>query len=97
MEIIEVSGYTMEEKISIATKWVIPKQLKKHGLTNKDFSLNSSESLKVLIHDYAREPGVRRMEQFIAKLCQACCFEKVTLKEQKKFSPTLKILKSFRT
>lgn len=91
MELIELSGYTMEEKISIASKWVVPKQLKKHGLTTRDFSL-SVAILKALIQDYAREPGVRRMEQFIAKLCRHAALEKVTAKRAKKFSPTLKDL-----
>lgn len=91
MELIELSGYTMEEKISIATKWVIPKQLKKHGLTTKDFSL-SVATLKVLIHDYAREAGVRRMEQYVAKLCRHAALEKVTSKKPKKFSPSGKDL-----
>lgn len=93
MELIELSGYTMEEKVSIATKWVIPKQLKKHGLNNKDFSLTQA-SLKSLIHDYSREPGVRRMEQFIAKLCRHAAFEKVSSKSKrhKRFSPTHKDL-----
>src|SRR5690606_27136650 len=86
MELIELSGYTMEEKLSIATKWVIPKQLKKHGLLRKDFSL-SAQTLKALIHDYAREPGVRRMEQIIAKLCRRAALEKVSSKKVKKFSP----------
>lgn len=93
MELIELSGYTMEEKVSIANKWVIPKQLKKHGLTNKDFGLNNS-ILKTLIQDYSREPGVRRMEQFIAKLCRHAAFEKVSAKSKKakKFTPTPKHL-----
>ena len=93
MELIELSGYTMEEKLSIATKWVIPKQLKKHGLTTKDFTLTKT-TLKSLIHDYSREPGVRRMEQFIAKLCRHAAFEKVSSKgkKAKKFSPTPKAL-----
>jgi ATP-dependent Lon protease len=91
MELIELSGYTMEEKITIANKWVVPKQLKKHGLTTKDFGLTVT-SLKTLIHDYSREPGVRRMEQFIAKLCRHAALEKVTSKRKKKFSPTPKDL-----
>ena len=40
MEVIELSGYTLEEKVSIATKWVVPRQLKKHGLEKNDFSLS---------------------------------------------------------
>lgn len=91
MELIELSGYTMEEKISIATKWVIPKQLKKHGLTAKDFSLTIT-TLKTLIQDYAREAGVRRMEQYVAKLCRHAALEKVTSKKKKKFSPSGKDL-----
>jgi ATP-dependent Lon protease len=86
MELIEVSGYTIEEKISIATKWVIPKLLDKHGLTKKDFNL-SAATIKKLIADYAREPGVRVMEQTIAKLCRITALEKVSSKRHKIFSP----------
>jgi ATP-dependent Lon protease len=86
MELIELSGYTIEEKLSIATKWVIPKQLKKHGLTSKEFSLGVTV-LKSLVADYAREPGVRVMEQLIAKLCRRAALEKVSNKRFKKYSP----------
>ncbi len=94
MELIELSGYTIEEKLSIAQKWVIPKQLKKHGLTSKEFSL-SAEVLKALVSDYAREPGVRVMEQFVAKLCRRAALEKVSNKRAKKFSPTVAELEKF--
>ncbi|PIK14496.1 endopeptidase La [Halobacteriovorax sp. JY17] len=87
MEVIELSGYTIEEKVSIANKWVIPKQLKKHGLLKGDFSL-SATVLKKLISDYAREPGVRIMEQYVAKLCRKAAMLKVSAKRKaKKFSP----------
>lgn len=86
MELIEISGYTLEEKLSIVTKWVIPKQLKKHGLTSKDMKL-STAVLKALIADYAREPGVRVMEQLIAKLCRRAALEKVSSKKRGAFSP----------
>ncbi|MCO4793596.1 MAG: endopeptidase La [Bacteriovoracaceae bacterium] len=88
MEIIELSGYTIEEKVSIATKWVIPKQLKKHGLEKSDFVLSVS-LIKKLISDYAREPGVRVMEQMIAKLCRKAALEKVSAKRKKKFAPKI--------
>jgi ATP-dependent Lon protease len=88
MELIELSGYTIEEKLSIATKWVIPKQLKKHGLVSKEFNL-SVQVLKALVSDYAREPGVRVMEQLVAKLCRRAALEKVSSKRFKKFSPTV--------
>ena len=76
MEVIELSGYTIEEKVAIATKWVIPKQLQKHGLKKGDFSLPISV-IKKLIVDYAREPGVRTMEQYVAKLCRKVALNKV--------------------
>ncbi len=88
MELIELSGYTIEEKLSIATKWVIPKQLKKHGLASKEFTL-SAVVLKALVSDYAREPGVRVMEQLIAKLCRKAALEKVSSKRFKKFAPVI--------
>lgn len=86
MELIEISGYTLEEKLSIVTKWVIPKQLKKHGLTAKDLKL-STAVLKALIADYAREPGVRVMEQYIAKLCRRAALDKVSNKKRGAYSP----------
>ncbi len=86
MEVIELSGYTIEEKVSIANKWVIPRQLDKHGLTKADFSI-AAPVLKKVISDYAREPGVRVMEQFIAKLCRKAALQKVSAKRKKKFSP----------
>lgn len=76
MEVIELSGYTLEEKLSIVTKWIMPRQLKKHGLSNKDFII-SQLVLKKIIADYAREPGVRVLEQLIAKLCRATVLKKV--------------------
>ncbi len=94
MELIELSGYTIEEKLSIATKWVIPKQLKKHGLTAKEFTL-SAQVLKALVADYAREPGVRVMEQIVAKLCRRAALEKVSSKKFKKFSPSVADLEKF--
>ena len=94
MEVIELSGYTIEEKISIANKWVIPKQLKKHGIEKKDFVL-SVAVLKKLIADYAREPGVRMMEQFVAKLCRRAALEKVSKRKFKKFAPNTNDLEKY--
>nr|BDT26684.1 endopeptidase La [Bacteriovorax sp. HI3] len=88
MEVIELSGYTLEEKVAITTKWIIPRQLKKHGLTKSDFSL-SLNVIKKIIADYAREPGVRVLEQHIAKLCRRAALEKVSRPKNKakKFVP----------
>lgn len=89
MEVIELSGYTLEEKVAITTKWIIPRQLKKHGLAKTDFSL-SLNVIKKIIADYAREPGVRVLEQHIAKLCRRAALEKVSRPKgkAKKFVPS---------
>lgn len=94
MEVIELSGYSVEEKLSIGSKWVIPKQIEKHGLKKSDFSLNA-KTLRKLIFDYAREPGVRVMEQYIAKLCRKAAFKHVSAKRKKKFSPEPGELESY--
>ncbi len=94
MEVIELSGYTLEEKVNITTKWIIPRQLKKHGLLKTDFSLNLNV-IKKVIADYAREPGVRVLEQQIAKLCRRAALEKVSHPKKKlKFAPTVDNLES---
>jgi ATP-dependent Lon protease len=95
MEVIELSGYTLEEKVAITTKWIIPRQLKKHGLLKADFSL-SLNVIKKIIADYAREPGVRVLEQHIAKLCRRAALDKVShpKRKAKKFTPTVENLES---
>ena len=95
MEVIELSGYTLEEKVAITTKWIIPRQLKKHGLAKTDLTL-SLNVIKKIIADYAREPGVRVLEQHIAKLCRRAALEKVSHPKRKmKFSPNEASLESY--
>ena len=67
MELINVSGYTSEEKVSIASKFLVKKQLSEHGMKGNDFKINS-KILKDIISDYTRESGVRNLEKQIAKL-----------------------------
>lgn len=67
MEIIEVSGYTIEEKIEIAKNHLIPKQLEAHGITKKDFSIDKKVIEKV-IEEYTNESGVRGLDKVVAKL-----------------------------
>lgn len=69
MEIIRLSGYTTEEKIGIAENYLIPKQLKEHGL-NKNLINISDSGLESLITQYTREAGVRNLEREIANLCR---------------------------
>ncbi len=67
MEMIEVSGYLVEEKVAIAQKHLIPKLLKDHGVKATQFNL-SEEMTQVVVDDYTRESGVRKLSQQIAKL-----------------------------
>jgi ATP-dependent Lon protease len=67
MEIIEISGYTMEEKVQIAKKHLIPKQIKEHGLKPADILLTSKAIIKI-IEDYTRESGVRNLERKIGSV-----------------------------
>lgn len=68
-EVIELSSYTQEEKIHIAKEHLIPKQLKKHGLTAKECKFTDA-GLNDLIRSYTREAGVRVLERTIASLCR---------------------------
>ena len=69
MEVIELSSYTLEEKIHIARRHLVRKQRELHGLDGKSFRLSDSV-LRFLIDNYTREAGVRRLEQLIAALCR---------------------------
>ena len=68
MEIIELPGYTGEEKIHIAHKYLIPKQAAEHGLKVGEHIAFSDESLQEIIHSYTREAGVRNLEREIATI-----------------------------
>lgn len=70
MEIIEVNGYTVEEKIEIGKKHLIPKQLKEHGLNAKQFDLEKA-ALEQVILSYTNESGVRGLDKQLAKLVRS--------------------------
>ena len=67
LEIIEVSGYTVEEKTQIARKHLVPKQLKEHGISKEQFQAPNKTIVK-LVEEYTRESGVRNLEKRITKL-----------------------------
>ncbi|HTE32838.1 MAG TPA: endopeptidase La [Chryseolinea sp.] len=70
MEIIEVTGYTQEEKVEIAMKHLLPKQLKEHGLKSSDIKMNRAAIGKV-INSYTRESGVRSLERKIGTVVRS--------------------------
>ncbi len=71
MEIIQVSGYTEEEKLHIATDYLLPKQIKEHSL-NKENVVVTEAAMRAVINGYTREAGVRSLEREIAKIIRKC-------------------------
>lgn len=67
MEVINMTGYTIEEKVEIAKQHLLPKQLKEHGLTSKDLTIAKKQLEKIVV-GYTRESGVRGLEKQIAKM-----------------------------
>ncbi|HUT31039.1 MAG TPA: endopeptidase La [Sedimentisphaerales bacterium] len=74
MEIIELPGYTETEKLSIARKYLVPRQLKEHGLAKTQLTIKDS-ALHAIITSYTREAGVRNLERNIAAVCRAVATE----------------------
>ncbi|SPQ01783.1 DNA-binding ATP-dependent protease La [Candidatus Sulfobium mesophilum] len=93
MEIIYLSGYTSEEKLGIAKKYLLPKQLEEHGLTSKVLSITDS-ALMLLISQYTREAGVRNLEREIANLCRKVA-RKIAEGKEKKFNIVTSNLQGF--
>jgi ATP-dependent Lon protease len=69
MEVIRISGYTEEEKLQIAKRYLLPKQMKEHGLKDSQIKV-SDAALKGVINYYTREAGVRNLERNVANLCR---------------------------
>jgi ATP-dependent Lon protease len=82
MEVIELPGYTEHEKLNIAKKYLIPRQLKEHGLNKNRLSIKDEVTL-VIIRDYTREAGVRNLERSIAAICRAVATEIAKTKKRR--------------
>ena len=82
MEIIDFSGYILDEKVQIAKKHLIPKQMEENALTTKDVALDDV-GLKELINSYTREAGVRNLEREIANVFRKVARDKVEKKSKK--------------
>ena len=77
MEIIRLAGYTEDEKVNIATKYLLPKQLTTHGLKNAEISI-SEPTVRDVVRYYTREAGVRSLEREISKICRKVVKELLT-------------------
>ncbi len=71
MEVIKLAGYILQEKLEIARRFLIPKQLKAHGATRRQITI-TARALREVIDGYAREPGVRGLENHIKKIMRRC-------------------------
>ncbi len=82
MEVIRLSGYTEDEKVQIAVKYLVPKQLKNHGLKSSELSISES-AIREIVRYYTREAGVRNLEREIAKICRKVVKQVLLKPEQK--------------
>ena len=89
MEIIRLSGYTLQEKMEIAKHYLIPKQLKANGITDKLASF-TDEGLQVLIEGYTLEAGVRTLERTVGSVCRKIAVKYADNKKMRKVSITKK-------
>ncbi len=94
MEFITLSSYTPQEKFEIAKRYLIPQELKKHGLKKSEVSISQS-ALKELIHSYTREAGVRNLRRRLANMSRKIAREILENPEIIKISITLKNLKKY--
>ncbi|SDX13012.1 endopeptidase La [Marinobacter mobilis] len=94
MEIIRIPGYTEDEKVNIAQRYLLPKQIKANGLSEKELEL-PEETMRNLIRYYTREAGVRGLEREIAKICRKVVREHVESGKRDALSLTAEMLEDY--
>ncbi|MDO8436796.1 MAG: endopeptidase La [Nitrosomonadaceae bacterium] len=94
MEVIRLSGYTEDEKLNIATRYLLPKQMKNHGLKENELAVSSS-ALRDITRYYTREAGVRAMEREISKICRKVVKSLLFKDGQKKIVVTARNLEKY--
>ena len=94
MEFIQVNSYTPQEKYHIAKKYLIPQELKKHGLQNNEVTF-SKKAIEIMISNYTREAGVRNLRRRIGDICRKSARTFLEDNSITKISVTIKNLKDF--
>ena len=94
MEVIRLSGYTEDEKINIAQRYLLPKQMKTNGLKKTELTVAES-ALRDIVRYYTREAGVRALERDISKICRKVVKTLLLKKSQKKLAVTARNLDKF--
>ena len=87
MEVIRLSGYTEDEKVNIAVRYLLPKQMKNNGLREGELSVSES-ALRDIIRYYSREAGVRSLDREVSKICRKAVKQLLTKPDQKKLAVT---------
>jgi ATP-dependent Lon protease len=94
MEVIRLSGYTEDEKVNIAMRYLVPKQMKNHGLEAEEIGI-SEATIREMVRFYTREAGVRNIEREIAKICRKVVKQKVSKKIEGKMRITPRNLQKY--
>src|SRR6202795_969687 len=94
MEVIRISGYTEDEKVNIASRYLLPKQLKNNGLKKEEVAV-SETALRDIIRYFTREAGVRSLEREISKICRKVVKLLVTKEKEKRILVTPQNLDKF--
>lgn len=94
MEIIELSGYTLEEKKEIAKRYLIPKQIKANGITEKDAAFTDG-AIRSIIEGYTKEAGVRSLERTIGTICRKIAVSVANGQHTEKQSVTIELVEKF--
>ncbi|MCK4706405.1 MAG: endopeptidase La, partial [Gammaproteobacteria bacterium] len=94
MEVIRLPGYTEDEKVAIATKYLLPKQMEENGLKDSELQVNES-ALRDIVRLYTREAGVRSLQRELAKICRKVVKQMVLKPESKAVSVTSKNIEKY--
>jgi len=94
LEVIRIPGYTEDEKLNIAQRYLLPKQMEQHGLKEQELAI-SSTVLMDIVRYYTRESGVRNLEREIAKICRKAVKQLALDKQKKKVTVTTRNLDSY--
>ncbi|MGH8682414.1 MAG: endopeptidase La [Burkholderiales bacterium] len=94
MEVIRLSGYTEDEKINIATRYLLPKQMKSNGVKRDELSVTES-AIRDVVRFYTREAGVRNLERDISKICRKTVKDLLTKGGKKRVTVTARNLDKF--
>jgi ATP-dependent Lon protease len=94
MEIISLTGYTEEDKLQIAKRYLIPKQLNENGFKNNEITLDE-KSIMEIIRRYTKEAGVRNLERTMGSICRKIAREKLQNKPKKKYRVTPKGVRKY--